>query len=54
LAEQTVNYQIDQWVNQIRNATIEAGQIHNDALPTSTWEDAISKLKSQLDYARNN
>ena len=54
LAEQTVNYQIDQWVNQIRNATINAGQIHNDALPISTWEDAISKLKSQLDYARNN
>ena len=33
--------QIDQWVNQIRNATIEASQIHNDALPYLTWEDAI-------------
>ena len=54
LAEQSVNNKIDQWVNQIRNATIEASQIHNDALPISTWEDAIFKLKSQLDYARNN
>ena len=54
LAEQTVNNKIDQWVNQIRNATIEASQIHNDALPISTWEDAIFKLKSQLDYVRNN
>ena len=54
LAEQTVNNKIDQWVNQIRNATIEASQIHNDAVPISTWEDAIFKLKSQLDYVRNN
>ena len=54
LAEQIVNYQIDQWVTQIRNATIEARQIHNDALPISTWEDAVTQLKSQLDFSRNN
>ena len=53
LAEQTVNLQIDQWVNQIRNATSEANQLHNDALTLSNWENAINRLKSQLDFARN-
>ena len=54
LAEQTVNLQIDQWVNQIRNATKNASQLHGDALNISDWENAVSKLKSQLDYVRNN
>ena len=53
LAEQTVNLQIDQWVNQIRNATSEANQLHDDALTLSNWENAINRLKSQLDFARN-
>ncbi len=54
MSEQTVNTQIDQWANQIRNATIEADQEHNDALKLSNWEDAIIELKAQLEHARNN
>ena len=53
MAEQTVNLLIDQWVNQIRNATIEANQLHNDALTITDWENAITRLKSQLEHARN-
>ena len=53
LAEQTVNLLIAQWVNQIRNATIEANQLHNDALTLTDWENAITRLKSQLGHARN-
>ena len=54
MSEQTVNPLIDQWANQIRNATIEADQEHNDALKLSNWEDAVVDLKAQLDHARNN
>ena len=53
LAEQTVNYQIDQWVTQIRNATIDADQLYSDALTITDWENAITRLKSQLKHARN-
>ena len=54
MGEQTVNPLIDQWANQIRNATIEANQIHSDAITVQNWEDAIVELKTQLEYARNN
>ena len=53
LAEQTVNLLIDQWVNQIRNATTDASQLHSDALNLTAWENAITRLKSQLEHARN-
>ena len=54
MSEQTVNPIIDQWANQIRNATIEADQEHNDAIKLSNWEDAVVELKAQLEHARNN
>ena len=54
MSEQIVNSLIDQWANQIRNATIEAEQNHNDAPKLQNWEDAIIELKNQLEYARNN
>ena len=53
MAEQTVNLLIDQWVNQIRNATIDANQLHTDALTITDWENAITRLKLQLEHARN-
>ena len=53
MSEQSVNLQIDQWATQIRNATIEAEQNHNDALKNQVWDDAIIELKNQLEYARN-
>ncbi|MDG2343467.1 MAG: CotH kinase family protein [Flavobacteriales bacterium] len=54
MSEQTVNPIIDEWANQIRNATIKADQEHNDALKLSNWEEAVVDLKTQLDHARNN
>ena len=53
MSEQTINPLIDQWANQIRNATIEADLEHNDALKLSNWENSIIELKAQLEYARN-
>jgi hypothetical protein len=53
MSEHTVNTLIDLWANQIRNATIEADEQHNDALRLSNWENSIIELKTQLEYARN-
>ena len=49
-----VNSLIDEWQTQITNATVEAHQMHNDALNPSTWQNAVIELKSQLEHARNN
>ena len=54
MSEFVVNTLIDQWQTQITNATIEAHQMHNDALNPSTWNNAVIELKSQLEHARNN
>ena len=54
MSEFTVNSLIDQWYNQITNATFEAHQVHTDALNPSIWEEAVIELKSQLEHARNN
>ena len=53
MGQTEVNSIIDLWADQIRNATIEAYQMHNDALKTQVWDDAIIELKNQLEYARN-
>ena len=44
---------IDEWVAQIRDATVEATNTHSDALNTTIWETEIGILKSQLEFARN-
>jgi hypothetical protein len=54
MSEFTVNSLIDQWSIQIANATLQAHQLHNDALNPSTWQNAIIELKSQLEHSRNN
>ena len=43
---------LDAWVKQVREATIEASTTHHDAISLGTWEQAISQLKAQLNYAR--
>ena len=54
MSEFVVNTLIDQWQAQITNATLDAHQMHDDALNPSTWQNAIIELKSQLEHARNN
>ncbi len=54
MSEFVVNTLIDQWQAQITNATLDAYQMHDDALNPSTWQNAIIELKSQLEHARNN
>ncbi|MEL7220864.1 MAG: CotH kinase family protein, partial [Bacteroidota bacterium] len=52
-SETIVNQKIDQWAAQIRSATAEANDTHNDAISVTTWEQAVARLKEQIDYARN-
>ena len=46
------NLKIDEWANQIRNATQEAAELHDDAISIEEWESAMENLKAQLAHAR--
>lgn len=48
------NSMLDQWYNQIKESTIEASGIHEDAITVDEWESAFIELKTQLDFARSN
>ena len=54
MSEGVVNGKIDEWSQQIRNATIEASNTHTDAIDLNSWEDELNYLKYQLNHARNN
>jgi spore coat protein CotH len=45
---------LDMWSDQIRDATMEASELHGDAITSSQWISAINLLKNQLEYARKN
>ena len=53
-SETETNGMLDTWMEQIRAATIEAAELHDDALTISDWERAMDELKTQLSYARSN
>jgi len=54
MSEAIINQKIDHWADQIRNACVEANQLHQDAILISEWENSIIKLKEQLEFSRNN
>ena len=54
LSASEINSLIDEWADQIRDATIEARELHSDALSMGEWEAAMQQLKNQLEFARNN
>lgn len=51
-SEERVNEKLEEWAAQIRAATEEASQKHDDAISVAQWESAIGVLKSQLSAAR--
>ena len=51
--EENVTMLLNKWADQIRNATSEASQVHNDAITISRWESAMRELETQLTFARN-
>lgn len=52
-SEESTRTTLDQWAEQIRDATIEAASTHQDALPVEKWNLALSNLSSALQVARN-
>jgi spore coat protein CotH len=52
LSETEINSLIDAWIEQIREATLEAEKLYDDALSFSLWEQAVAHLKTSMDYAR--
>ncbi len=54
LSAAVINALIDEWSDQIRDATIEARELHSDAPSMGEWEAAMQQLKNQLEFARNN
>ena len=53
-SETNVDALLDTWKEQITAATVEASEMHNDALTVDQWETAIAKLKSELATVRGN
>ncbi|HJL99737.1 MAG TPA: CotH kinase family protein, partial [Acidimicrobiales bacterium] len=52
-SEESTRTTLDQWAEQIRDATVEAASTHQDALPVEKWNLALSNLSSALEVARN-
>jgi len=52
-SEESTRTTLDQWAEQIRDATMEAASTHQDALPVEKWTLALSSLSSALEVARN-
>ena len=45
---------LDKWIWQIRGATEWAADVHSDAVTIQDWEQALDKLREQLEFARDN
>ena len=42
------------WTEQIREATIEADNLHGDAVRLNQWESSMNTLREQVDFSRIN
>ena len=49
-----VEEKLARWTEQIREATIEADDLHGDAVSPSSWESSVNTLRQQVDYSRIN
>jgi len=54
LSENEVNALLEKWTEQIREATMEASDLHDDAITINRWENELNAFRSQINYARNN
>ena len=54
LAESQTDALLDAWTSQIRDATLEASDLHGDAVAEGQWMNAVTQLKQQLKHAREN
>lgn len=54
MSQANVDQLLETWQNQIREATLLADESHSDAISMDQWQEAITQLEQQLDFARNN
>lgn len=52
-SEESTETVLEQWAEQINEATLEAASTHQDALRVEKWKAALSELKSSLDFVRS-
>ena len=51
-SEEVVNAKVDEWSDQIREATREARKMHRDAIKEKKWDEALDNLKGELTHSR--
>lgn len=51
-SEEVVNAKVDEWAEQIREATREARKMHRDAIKERKWDEALENLKGELKHSR--
>ena len=51
-SEEVVNAKVDEWSEQIREATKEARSKHRDAIKEKDWDKALYNLKGELEHSR--
>ena len=53
LAAENVDPLLEEWEAQIREATLEASETHDDALTIEEWEAALTDFKEALEFTRS-
>ncbi len=53
-SETEINLLLTNWSEQIRAATIEANELHGDAVTPNRWESAVQEISEQVAYSRVN
>jgi spore coat protein CotH len=51
-SEEIINAKIDEWSAQIRAATLEAENVHRDAISETEWNAALENLKGEVSHSR--
>lgn len=51
-SEEVVNAKVDEWSDQIREATRDARKMHRDAIKEKNWDKALDNLKGELSHSR--
>ncbi len=51
-SKEIVYAKVDEWSEQIREATLEARRMHRDAIKEKDWDKALHNLKGELKHSR--
>jgi len=54
LSESSIEMKLQEWETQISQATLEADDLHADAISFNQWNNSLLQLRDQLEFARLN